>query len=101
MLRVWSRFSPPPTPTTSPARVSSSMADYSGTTASSDAISGPALPQLIDAVERRLLVALGQRRVIEHRVDEVVDRSLEDHHRLPDVQQLRRAFADDVYPENL
>src|SRR4051812_42966682 len=56
--------------------------------------------QLVQPVERRRLVALGQRRVVEHRIDEVVDRSAERHHGLTDVNQFGRALADDVHAQH-
>lgn len=52
--------------------------------------------QFIHAVESRGLVAFGKRRVVEHRLDEVIDGTAETEHRLSDVQQLARALADDV-----
>src|SRR6185437_15796641 len=57
--------------------------------------------QLVDAVERRLFVTLGQRWIVKHGLDEVVHRALQNQHRLPDVQQLRFAFADAMSTENL
>ena len=56
-------------------------------------------PHPVDAVERRRLVALGQGRVVEHRVHEVVDLAAETQHRLTDVDQFAGAFADDVDAE--
>src|ERR1044072_3322828 len=56
--------------------------------------------ELVDAVEGGSLVALGERRVVEDRVDEVVNRALQDHHGLADVQNLGRALADDVDAED-
>ena len=55
----------------------------------------------IQAVERGHLVALGQRRIVEHGVDEVLQLAAQRHHRLSDVQQLARAFADDVHAEQI
>ena len=55
----------------------------------------------VDAVERRHFVALRQGRIIEHGVDEVVDFTVERQHRLTDVDQLARPFADDVDAEQL
>src|SRR5690242_4089302 len=65
------------------------------------AISSSESRQLVQPVEGRRLVAFGQRRVVEDGVDEVFDRALQDHHRLAYVQQLRRAFADNVYAQYL
>ena len=48
--------------------------------------------ELVETVERRRLVALRQRRVVEDRVDEVVDRAAQREHRLADVNQLRGAL---------
>src|SRR6202047_4770992 len=56
-------------------------------------------PEPVDAVEGGPLVAFRERRVIEHRVDEVVDRAAEREHRLTDVDQLARTLADDVDAE--
>src|SRR6266849_1207961 len=55
----------------------------------------------VDAVEGCDLVALCQGRVVEHRVDEVVDCPAERQHRLADVDQLARPLADDVDAEQL
>ena len=59
------------------------------------------LAELVQAVERRRLIAFGQSRIVEDRIDEIVDRTPEDHHRLADVQQLAGAFADDMHAEQL
>src|SRR5262249_61806424 len=59
----------------------------------------PLAAQLVVRVERRDLVALGQRRVVEHRPEEVIDPPAETQHRLPDVDQLGRARADRVNAE--
>ena len=55
----------------------------------------------VDAVEGRDLVAFRQGRVVEHGLDEVVDRAAERQHRLADVDQLARPLADDVDAEQL
>src|SRR6266542_2561023 len=52
--------------------------------------------ELVGGVERGDLVALGERRVVEDRLQEVVDPAPQPEHRLPDVDQLRRAGADGV-----
>src|SRR5471030_617008 len=57
--------------------------------------------QLVEAVECRQFIALGQRGIVEHRVHEVIHRALQDHHGLPDVQQFRGLFSNDVYSQNL
>src|SRR4029453_16703556 len=44
--------------------------------------------ELVDSRERGHLVALGQRRVVEHVVEEVVDGPTQRDDRLPDVHQL-------------
>src|ERR1700738_1123177 len=65
-------------------------------------IAAPLRPsELVQSVERRGLVALGQSRVVKDRVDEILHRSLEDHHGLADVQQLAGAVTDDVDPQDL
>ncbi len=56
--------------------------------------------QLVDAVERRLLVAFGQRGIVENGVHEVIHVALQDHHGLADVEQLGSALADDVHAQN-
>src|SRR6266478_2165127 len=55
----------------------------------------------VGAVECRHLIAFRQGRVIEYRVDEVIDLAAERQYRLADVNQLARAFADDVDAEQL
>src|SRR5262245_50459289 len=66
---------------------------------------GPGVPRTklitdaVDAVKRSGLVTLGQRRVVEHGVDEVIDVAAEAQHGLADVYQLRRLGADDVDAE--
>src|SRR6266436_6099813 len=58
-------------------------------------------PEPVDAVERGHFVAFRERRVIEHRIDEVVDRAAKREHRLTDVDQLAGTLADDVDAEQL
>ena len=60
-----------------------------------------ALDQPVHAVKGRRLVALRQRGIVENRVDEIIDRAAECHHRLTDVDQLAGAFADDVHAQQL
>src|SRR6266702_3680604 len=55
--------------------------------------------QFIQAVERRRLVTLRQRRIIEYRIHEILYRPFQREYCLPDVQQLRGAFSDDVHAE--
>jgi hypothetical protein len=50
----------------------------------------------VDPVERSHFIAFRQGRVIEHRVDEVIDFATERQHRLTNVNQLARALADDM-----
>src|SRR6185437_8418065 len=57
--------------------------------------------QPVDPVECRRLVALRQRRIIEHRVDEIIHHAAQHHHCLANVHQLRRALANDVHAQNL
>ena len=52
---------------------------------------------LIHPIQRRHLVRLGERRIVEHRVAEIVDRPAHRQHRLPDVNDLRRALAHHVH----
>src|SRR5437667_12339610 len=56
--------------------------------------------ELVGGVERRDLVALRQRRVVEDRLEEVVDPAPQGQHRLADMNQLRRAAPDDVDAED-
>src|SRR5258708_31966635 len=56
--------------------------------------------QLVAAVEGGDLVALGEGRVVEHGLDEVVDGALQAHHGLTDMNELGRAGADDVHAED-
>src|SRR6267154_1797276 len=60
---------------------------------------GPGGPDLVVPVERGHLVALGEGRVVEDVVDEVVDQAVVRHDRLADVHQLGGAGADDMHPE--
>src|SRR5665213_4404765 len=54
----------------------------------------------VHAVERGHFVTLRQRRVVEHRLHEIFQLATERHHRLADVQQLARSFADDMHAQN-
>src|SRR5262249_19350608 len=56
---------------------------------------------LVHRVQGRHLVRLGQGRVVEDRVDEVVDRAATAHHGLPDVDDLGSAGTEDVHPQQL
>src|SRR5438067_11202076 len=55
--------------------------------------------QPVRRIERGDLVRLGEGRVVEDRLDQVVDRAAEAHHRLADVDELRRPGAEGVYAE--
>ena len=55
------------------------------------------LYQPIHAVKGRRLVTLRQRGVIEDRVDKVIDRAAESHHRLPDVTDVA-AIIGEAFP---
>ena len=57
--------------------------------------------QLVVGVQRRDLVALRERRVVEDRVDEDVERAAEREEGLADVDELRRGRAEDVDAEEL
>ena len=50
---------------------------------------------------RGRFVALGQRGIVEHGIDEIIHGAPEDHDRLADVQQFGCAFADDVDAQNM
>ena len=56
--------------------------------------------QLVRRVERGDLVRLGQRRVVEHRLDEEVDAAAERHHGLADVDELGGVGAEHVHAED-
>src|SRR5262245_5118508 len=58
-------------------------------------------PHAVVCVERGDLVALGQRRIVEGVLDEIVDGDAKVEHRLADVNELGRAFADDMRTEKL
>ena len=58
----------------------------------------PPLMRLL-RVERRDLVGLGERRVVEHRGHEEVDPGVAAHHGLADVHEVGRARADHVHAE--
>src|SRR6201999_376058 len=77
----------------------------SGNTRQTSPACAPRIPLIqlgdaVQAVERRHLVALCERRVVEDRVNEVFQPATERHHRLPDVQQFARALTDDMHAEN-
>ena len=55
--------------------------------------------QFVQAVERRGFVAFRERRIVEHVVDEILDRAFQREDRLPDVKQFASAFADDVHAQ--
>src|SRR5579883_1370456 len=57
--------------------------------------------ELVEAVERRSLVAFRQGRVVKDGIDEVIHGSAENHDGLADVQQLGGALADDVDAQHL
>src|SRR5262245_19593286 len=57
--------------------------------------------QLIQSIQRRDLVGFGERRIVEHRVPEVLDRRARVHNRLSDMNELGRPLADDVDAEQL
>ena len=56
-------------------------------------------PQPVHHVQCGDLVRLRQGRVVEHRVDQVVDGAVAAHDRLADVDQLGGLWAEDVHPE--
>src|ERR1700733_507505 len=58
------------------------------------------LGEAVDAVKGGSLVALSQRGIVEHCIDEVVYCPAQRHDRLADVDQLCRSLADDVDAEN-
>src|SRR4029077_4164721 len=56
-------------------------------------------PHLVRHVQRGDLVGLGERWIVEHRVDQVVDGAAAAHHGLADVHHLGGAGTEDVHPE--
>jgi hypothetical protein len=63
------------------------------------AAAGPA--HAVEPIESGGFIALGERRVIEHGIHEIVDLAAEGQHRLADVNQLASALADDVHAKQL
>src|SRR5215467_2002343 len=59
------------------------------------------LCQFVQSVECGRFVALGQRRIVEHGVHKIFHRPLQRQHSLSDVQELRRAFANNVHTQQL
>src|ERR1700761_364550 len=55
----------------------------------------------VNAVKCGSFVALGKGGVIEHRIDEVVQRTAEGHDGLPNVQQFAGALAEDVHAQKM
>src|SRR5579859_1864070 len=55
--------------------------------------------KLVQSIKRRRLITFRQRRIIENRLHKIFDRALQHQHRLPDVQQFRRALSDNVYAQ--
>src|SRR5437773_11555744 len=55
--------------------------------------------QLVLGIEGSDLVGLGQRRVVEHRVQEVIERAVVAHHRLADVHDLGCARPQNVHTQ--
>src|SRR5262245_2462981 len=54
-----------------------------------------ALRERLQSVVRGVFECIGERRIVEHALDEEVDRPAESEARHRDVNQLTRAFADD------
>src|ERR1700743_2601126 len=54
----------------------------------------------IEPIKGGELITLGQRGVVEHRFHEVIELAAQRHNRLPNVQQLAGAFADDMDAKN-
>src|SRR6185437_3765749 len=57
--------------------------------------------ELVQPVEGRRFVALGQCRIVEHRIHEIVDLAAQNEHRLPDMQQFARSLANNMNSENI
>ena len=60
---------------------------------------GPRHP--IHTVEGGDLVTFRQRRVVEDRIDEIIDLAMKVHDGLTDVNQFRGSFADDVNTQQM
>src|SRR5260370_25237321 len=60
---------------------------------------GPSEAELVRGVQCGDLIALGEGRVVEHGLQEVVESAAQTQHGLPDVDQLRGAAANAVDPE--
>jgi hypothetical protein len=58
-------------------------------------------PHLVHRVSCRDLVRLGEGWVVEHRVDEIVDRAIACHDGLPDMYQFGGVDAEDVDAQQL
>src|ERR1700677_3427694 len=71
--------------------------DYADSSAhvSLPSVRSPGKP--VDAVERGGFIALSKGGVIEHRINEVVQCPAEGHDRLPNVQQLTGALANNMH----
>src|SRR5580704_446409 len=55
--------------------------------------------ELVQSIESSGFITFCQRWIIKDRIDEIVHRSAQNHHRLPDMHQLAGSFADDVDAE--
>jgi anti-sigma factor (TIGR02949 family) len=60
---------------------------------------GPYSAELIQSIHGRDLVDLGERGIVEDAVTEEFDRTIERHYCLADVNDLCRAFSDNVHPQ--
>src|SRR5665213_1994286 len=61
----------------------------------------PLFSEPVQPVKRGSLIAFRQGGIIENGIDKIVDRRIQRHHRLANVDQLARAFADDVNAQQL
>jgi len=55
----------------------------------------------VPRIQRRALVRLGQRRIVEGVLDEIIERAFQVQHGLTDMHQLRRALAHDMHAQQM
>src|SRR5271170_2082242 len=55
--------------------------------------------QTVNSIESGGLITFGQRWEVKHSLDEVIHCAIQGHDRLPDMDQLGRALADDMYAQ--
>src|ERR1700712_5147090 len=58
------------------------------------------LAYAVQPIESRYFITFRERWIVENRVHKIIQLPAQRHHGLPDVQQLARALADDMHPED-